>query len=122
MKVNAAEMEELYLRAVASEMMREILRAQMKSIPRTMLAKVLGVTGRRLNHFMGGGAPGYKLWNAGESFADGMTEKMEVDVEAVAVGLLLSLFDDPDRPRVRRALAEAIRPVLLAEGHEPANL
>ena len=46
-------MEELYLRAVASQMMREILRAQ------------------------------------------SMAQPMEVDVEAVAVGLLLSLFDDP---------------------------
>lgn len=122
MKVSAAEMDELFIRAVTSEVMREILRAQLKSMPRPMLAKVMGVPLRRLNHFMNGGTPGYKLWSAGEAFGEGMTQPMEVDVETVAVNMLLSFFDDPDRPRIRRALAAAIRPVLLAEGHEPANL
>jgi hypothetical protein len=123
MKVTAAEMEELYLRAVASEMMREIMRVQLQSMSTATLAQVIGVSVRRLNAFMNGGTPGYKLWNAGEAFADGMKERpMEVDVEAVAVNVLLSLFDDIDRPRVRRALGEAITPILREEGWEPANL
>lgn len=122
MKANVFETEEAYLRAVASEIMREILRAQGKSLPPAMLAKLLGVNTRRLKHFMNGGNPGMKLWNAGESFADGMGRDMEVHVEAVALNVIADTFPDCDRPRIRRALAEAIRPVLLAEGRECGTL
>lgn len=122
MRLNAQEMEEAYLRAVASEMMREILRTQMKSMPREVLEQLLGKGGSRLAHFMAGGSPGEDLWNAGESFADGMGGTLEVEVEAVAINALADTFPEEDRPRIRRAIAAALRPVLAAEGRELAAL
>jgi hypothetical protein len=116
-----AESDEVILavyKALSDEIARSTIRTQMLSIPRPMLIKILGVNAKRLRHFMAGGEPGEKLWEAVEAFEEGMTEPVEVELEAVALNLLVDRFANWNRPRIRRALADAIRPVLLAEGRE----
>jgi hypothetical protein len=109
-------------KALSDEIARSTIRTQLRSIPRPMLIKLLGVTPKRFRHFMEGGEPGDKLWDAVESFEAGMEAPVELDLEAVALNLLVERFPNWNRPRIRRALADAIRPVLSAEGREVATL
>jgi hypothetical protein len=116
-----AESDEVILaiyKALSDEIARSTIRTMLGSIPRPMLLKVLGVSAKRLRHFMAGGEPGEKLWEAVEGFENGMTEPVDLEMEAVALNLLVDRFPNWNRPRIRRALADAIRPVLLAEGRE----
>lgn len=116
---NAEEVMRAIYSALSDELVRSTLRTQLQSIPRPMLAKLLSVTPKRLDYFMGGGAPNDALWNGARAFEDGMPDPLEVEIEAVALNMLADLFPTWKRVRVRRALAEAIRPVLVAEGRTP---
>ena len=114
---NAREVEFEFKYALSYELLRATLREQLKSMPRRMLAGALGVNVRQLSWFMRGGHPSKRLYDAACAFSDGMqAQPPEVELEAVALNLIADTFDTRKRPQVRRALAEAIRPVLLAEG------
>jgi hypothetical protein len=108
--------------ALSNEIVRSTIRTQLLSLPRPMLIKLLGVSAKQFRHFMGGGEPSNKLWDAVEAFEEGMTEPVDLELEAVALNLIVERFPNWNRPRVRRALADAIRPVLLAEGREVTTL
>jgi hypothetical protein len=120
-----ADAEEVMLaiyQSLSNEIVRETIRTQLKSMPRPLLLKVMGVNAKQFRHFMGGGDPGARLWDAVAAFEEGMTEPVEVELAAVALNMLADLFPNWNRPRVRRALAEAVRPILLAEGRELSTL
>jgi hypothetical protein len=120
-----ADAEEVMLAiygALSNEIVRSTIRTQLQSIPRPMLLKLLGVSAKQFRHFMEGGEPGAKLWDGVAAFEEGMTEPAEVELEAVALNMLADRFPNWNRPRVRRALADAIRPVLQAEGRDLSTL
>ncbi|HEU4883696.1 MAG TPA: hypothetical protein VFT45_15670 [Longimicrobium sp.] len=108
--------------ALSNEIVRSTIRTQLQSIPRPLLIKLLGVSAKRFRHFMEGGEPSAKLWDAVEAFEEGMQEPVELDLEAVALNLIVERLPNWNRPRVRKALADAIRPILQAEGREVATL
>jgi hypothetical protein len=108
--------------ALSNEIVRSTIRTQLKSIGRPMLLQVLGVNAKRFRRFMEGGDPSARLWDAVTAMEEGMTEPAEVELEAVALNIITDTFPDFDRPRIRRALADAIRPVLLAEGREMSTV
>lgn len=121
-KVNASEALVAMDYALGYELMRETLREQARSMPRGLLANLLGVSRSTLSRFMNGGDAGPKLWAAGASFADGMADPPEVELEAVALNLIADTFPPRERARVRRALADAIRGALAAEGRTPSSI
>ena len=84
--------------------------------------QLLGVNGKQLRHFMNGGAPAGQLWDAGSAFEEGMAAPVEVELEAVALNIIADTFPNWHRARVRRALVEAVRPVLQAEGRTVETL
>lgn len=108
--------------ALSNEIVRSTIRTQLRSLPRPMLLKLLGVSSKEFRHFMGGGDPCQKLWDAVAAFEEGMKEPVELDLEAVALNLIVERLPNWNRPRVRKALADAIRPILQAEGREVATL
>jgi hypothetical protein len=112
---NAREVMHDFDYALGYELMRCVLRTQLKSLPPMTLARVLGVRWKRIRFFLDGGDPGPALWDAASAMAEGMEEPGEVEMEAVALNLLADLFPRMERPRVRAALAAALMPVLEAE-------
>lgn len=108
--------------ALSNELVRSAIRTQMQSIPRSILMEVLGVNGKQLKHFMDGGALPERLWEAGCAFDEWMAEPVEVELEAVGLNIIADTFPDWRRARVRRALVDAVLPVLRAAGRELADL
>lgn len=121
-RVNYNDAMHAYAYALCYEVLRSTIREQLKAMPRPMLLKVMGVRLKRFKHFMAGGSPGKTLWESGLDFEEGMPQMPDVEIEAVALNLIADTFEDYDRPRIRRALADAILPVLRAEGREPSTL
>jgi hypothetical protein len=119
--MSAAEAVEAMDYALGYELMRALLRAELEHVASPAeLAAHLGVSERDLSEFLAGGEPGADLWAAGEALS-GKREPVTVTAEALALNMMADTFPIPERPTARRALADAVRPVLAAAGRGPVQ-
>lgn len=109
--------------AVGFEVMRQVIRHHLKTVPLNLLAKSLGVTPDVLWSFMEGAPLPVAVFQSGKAqkLAAGLYP-VTVEPEAVALNYLADTFPEKDRPRVRRALAQALLPVLQSEGRHPETI
>lgn len=101
--------------ALGYELMRQAFRAEMERTSVGALAKQLSVSPRTLKRFMEGGEPGKQLWASGRWFVP-TQEAPVVSAEALAINLVADTFPPGERADLRRALVEALQPVLNTAG------
>jgi hypothetical protein len=118
--MNPAEAVNAMDYAIGYAMMRAMLGAEMRTIPAPVLARTLGVPVEDLTAFMDGGEPGGALWEAGHAYAGGR-EPPEMEPVDIALNLLADTFPLAERVRVRKALADVLRPALASLCSEVAR-